>query len=51
MWGSNWPQPILWDQPMPNDGVLFDQSMEWAGDDATRHQILVANSTGLYGFD
>ncbi len=35
---------------MPNDGVLFDQFMGWAGDDAARQQILVDNPAALYGF-
>ena len=51
IWGTNWPHPILWDYPMPNDGELFDQFMDWAGDDTTRHQILVDNPAKLYGFD
>jgi len=51
IWGSNWPHPILWDCPMPNDGDLFDQFMGWAGDDATRKLILVDNPAMLYGFD
>jgi predicted TIM-barrel fold metal-dependent hydrolase len=51
IWGSNWPHPILWDHPMPNDGDLFDQFMRWAGDDATRQRILVDNPAVLYGFD
>lgn len=50
IWGSNWPHPILWDYPMPNDGDLLDQFMGWAGDDATRKQILVDNPATLYGF-
>ena len=50
IWGSNWPHPILWDYPMPNDGDLLDQFMEWAGDDATIHQILVDNPAVLYQF-
>jgi len=50
-WGTNWPHPILWDHPMPNDGDLLDQFMEWVGDDATRRQILVDNPTRLYGFE
>ena len=50
VWGTNWPHPILWDHPMPNDTDLFDQFMDWAGDDATRHQILVDNPVALYGF-
>ena len=51
IWGSNWPHPILWDDPMPNDGDLFDQFMGWAGDDSTRQRILVDNPARLYGFD
>jgi 2-pyrone-4,6-dicarboxylate lactonase len=51
VWGSNWPHPILWDYPMPNDGDLFDQFMVWAGDTTTRRQILVNNPAVLYGFD
>jgi hypothetical protein len=35
---------------MPNDTDLFDQFMDWAGDDATRQQILVDNPVSLYGF-
>ena len=50
IWGSNWPHPILWDGAMPNDGDLLDQFMAWAGDDATRQQILVDNPAALYGF-
>lgn len=51
IWGTNWPHPILWDHLMPNDGDLFNQFMDWAADDATRHQILVDNPAALYGFD
>ena len=50
VWGTNWPHPILWDHAMPNDTDLFDQFMDWAGDDATRHQVLVDNPVALYGF-
>ena len=50
IWGTNFPHPILWDYPMPNDTDLFDQFMGWAGDDATRRQILVGNPETLYGF-
>lgn len=50
IWGSNWPHPILWQGVMPNDGDLLDQFMDWAGDDATRKQILVDNPAALYGF-
>jgi 2-pyrone-4,6-dicarboxylate lactonase len=51
IWGTNWPHPILWDHLMPNDGDLFNKFMDWAADDATRHQILVDNPAALYGFD
>lgn len=51
VWGTNWPHPILWDHPMPNDAGLFDQFMDWAGDDDTRYQILVTNPESLYGFE
>lgn len=51
IWGSNWPHPILWDYPMPNDGDLLDQFMGWAGTDAAINQILVDNPAALYGFD
>lgn len=51
IWGTNWPHPILWDHPMPNDTDLFDQFMDWAGDDAVRRQILVDNPEALYCFD
>ncbi len=50
LWGSNWPHPILWQGVMPNDGDLLDQFMIWAGDAATRTQILVDNPARLYGF-
>jgi len=50
IWGSNWPHPILWDYPMPNDGDLLDQFMGWAGDGATLKRILVDNPAELYGF-
>jgi 2-pyrone-4,6-dicarboxylate lactonase len=50
IWGSNWPHPILWEGVMPNDGTLLDQFMDWAGDEATRKQILVDNPARLYGF-
>ena len=50
VWGSNWPHPILWDHPMPNDGDLLDQLMDWAQDENTLRTILVDNPARLYGF-
>jgi predicted TIM-barrel fold metal-dependent hydrolase len=50
VWGSNWPHP---NSPVtiPNDGDLFNQFMEWAGDDSTRRQILTDNPAQLFGFE
>jgi predicted TIM-barrel fold metal-dependent hydrolase len=50
VWGSNWPHP---NSPVaiPNDGMLLDQFMGWAGDDATRKMILADNPGKLFGFD
>jgi 2-pyrone-4,6-dicarboxylate lactonase len=50
VWGSNWPHPILWDRPMPNDGDLLDQAMDWCGDEATLRKVFVENPAALYGF-
>lgn len=49
LWGSNWPHPMF-KGPMPNDGTLLDQFMEWAGSDAVRQAVLVDNPDRLYGF-
>ena len=49
LWGTNWPHPLLFDPPVPDDAYLVDQFMGWAGDLA--EQILVANPERLYGFD
>jgi 2-pyrone-4,6-dicarboxylate lactonase len=50
VWGSNWPHP---NSPVaiPNDGMLLDQLMDWAGDDAIRKMILADNPGKLFGFD
>lgn len=50
VWGSNWPHP---NSPVaiPNDGMLLDQFMGWAGDDSTRKMILTDNPGKLFGFD
>ena len=50
VWGTNWPHPMLWGHPMPNDADLFDQFMDWDSDDATRWEALVTNPETLYGF-
>ena len=50
VWGSNWPHPNI-TIPMPNDGFLLDQFMQWASDEALYRQILCDNPAELYGFD
>ncbi len=48
VWASNWPHPGQ--QQVPDTAALLDLLDEWAGDDATRERILVANPAKLYGF-
>ncbi|HET9652486.1 MAG TPA: amidohydrolase family protein, partial [Usitatibacter sp.] len=48
VWGSDWPHPTE-RNAKPDDAVLFDLLGEWAGDEATRHRILVDNPRELYG--
>jgi hypothetical protein len=36
--------------PAPEAGLLFDQSVEWVPDAATRQRTLVENAATLYGF-
>ncbi|MGX1099409.1 amidohydrolase family protein [Amorphus sp. MBR-141] len=50
LWGTNWPHPLLFDGPMPNDGDLMDEFMGWAGTDTVRQAVLVDNPARLYGF-
>lgn len=50
IWGSNWPHPILYDRPMPNDGDLVDLIPLWTPDATVRHRMLVENPAALYGF-
>ena len=49
IWGSDWPHPSFWGN-MPNDGVLFDQLVNWAPTQEVRNKILVTNPNKLYGF-
>jgi 2-pyrone-4,6-dicarboxylate lactonase len=49
LWGSDWPHPSYFN-PMPNDGDLVDQLLEWAPDEAVRKAILVDNPAFLFGF-
>jgi 2-pyrone-4,6-dicarboxylate lactonase len=50
IWGSNWPHPIHYHGPMPNDGDLVDLIPLWVPDPADQHRMLVENPAALYGF-
>ncbi len=49
LWASNWPHPSAQANP-PDDVVLMAALLDWMGDEATRHRILVDNPAALYGF-
>lgn len=48
LWGTDWPHPNV--RHMPDDGDLLDVLVDFAPDEATRNQILVANPERLYDF-
>jgi predicted TIM-barrel fold metal-dependent hydrolase len=48
IWGSNWPHPILYDRPMPDDGDLVDLIPLWVPDPGAQHAMLVENPARLY---
>jgi D-galactarolactone isomerase len=48
VWGSDWPH--ITECHKPDDSHLLDLLTVWAGDEATRHRILVDNPAALYGF-
>lgn len=48
VWGTDWPHPIC-RIPMPNDGDLLDQLLDWAPEESVRHRILVDNPLTLLG--
>tara|TARA_Y100001936_G_scaffold194265_1_gene194103 strand:+ start:43692 stop:44570 length:879 start_codon:yes stop_codon:yes gene_type:complete len=50
VWGTNWPHPNS-AVPIPNDGDLLDQFMDWAGNPQTQRQVLVDNPAYLFGFN
>jgi len=52
LWGSDWPHPTVTaaNKPLPDDAVLLDLLAEWAPDETTRRQILVANPELVYAF-
>ena len=48
IWGTDWPHPVC-RIPMPNDGDLLDQLLDWAPDESVREKILVNNPLNLLG--
>jgi len=48
LWASNWPHPSI--EPRPDDAIMLDSLLQWAGDEAVRNQILADNPAQLYGF-
>ena len=49
VWASNWPHPSARADP-PDDAVLLDLLLDWAGDESSRRRILTDNPAELYGF-
>lgn len=50
IWGTDWPHPAC-KIPMPNDGDLLDQLLDWAPDESVRERILVENPLKLLGIE
>lgn len=50
IWGTDWPHPVC-KIPMPNDGDLLDQLLDWAPDESVREKILVENPLKLLGIE
>jgi predicted TIM-barrel fold metal-dependent hydrolase len=48
VWGSDWPHPT--EVQKPDDALLLDLLMQWAGSDEHRKAILVDNPARLYHF-
>jgi D-galactarolactone isomerase len=48
LWASNWPHPNQ--VSPPSNEAMLNLLADWAGDAATREQILVHNPAALYGF-
>jgi D-galactarolactone isomerase len=49
LYATNWPHPSLKNN-FPDDAALLDLLGAWAGSEAVRERILVANPAQLYGF-
>lgn len=50
LWATNWPHPGEPAGHKPDEAMLLDTLLHWAGDDATRRKILADNPARLYGF-
>ncbi|MDE0340985.1 MAG: amidohydrolase family protein [Nitrospinae bacterium] len=50
IWGTDWPHPVC-KIPMPNDGDLLDQLLDWAPNESVRERILVENPLKLLGIE
>jgi D-galactarolactone isomerase len=50
LWASNWPHAQADKFGYPDDARLLDVLLDWAGDEAVIHKILVDNPARLYGF-
>ena len=52
VWGSEWPQSMLpvFKTPIPDHALLLDLLLDYTGDEALLHRILVDNPAELYDF-
>ena len=50
LWGSDWPHPVYFGRPMPNDVDLVDMLLDWVPDEATRNRTMVDNGVEAYGW-
>jgi predicted TIM-barrel fold metal-dependent hydrolase len=48
LWGSDWPYVRM--EPAPDAGAMLDLFLDWLGDAALAHRILVDNPAQLFGF-
>ena len=49
IWGSDWPHPVS-ASPPPDEALLVNQLVRYAGDLQTLNKILVSNPAQLFGF-
>lgn len=50
LWGTDWPHPLVTNDPKPDDAAMLDRLTRWAPDIEVRRKILVDNPARLYGF-